>query len=315
MAKKIFTEISDFYAIDSGDEIHVEEKRFRVIGHAREVRFGIEDHKFWVKRAIDLDTKEINYIKLSFFETFKITLGGIEVQFFRDPEKEGKILNLTRGHPHFMQGKVYRDKKQNNVRVLDQVKGINFLNYIATFDMPYDRYLEKHLPEILNEIVQLFEALQLLHENGYKHGDIRNDHVIRENLSNNLVWIDFDYDYNTAENPFSLDLLGLGNILCYAIGKGFHIYYDIKTNSGPYKGLMEKITPDDFSFLDPRRLFNLKKLYPQIPSELNNILMPFCNNSDIMYESLEEIIVHLKNALISPLPSDATAKTRRLARI
>ena len=33
------------------------------------------------------------------------------------------------------------------------------------------------------------------------------------------------YDFETSENPFSLDIFGLGNILIYAIGKGFHNAY------------------------------------------------------------------------------------------
>ncbi|CCK78498.1 BUD32 family EKC/KEOPS complex subunit [Desulfobacula toluolica] len=297
MAKKIVTDTSDFYSIDSGDEIHVDQKRFKVIGHAREMRFGIEDPKFWVKRAIDLDTDEIKYIKLSFFETFKITLGGINIQCFRNPEKEGEILDLIKGHPYFMQGMVYRDNQHNNVRVLDAVRGKNFLNYIGTFEMPYDMYFKTHLPGILKELVRLFEAVRILHENGYTHGDIRNDHVIREACSNNLVWIDFDYDYKTDENPFSLDLFGLGNILCYAIGKGFHVYYNIKNRSGDYKDLVDRISPDDFSLLDNRRLFNLRKLYPQIPQTLNNILRHFSHGAQIMYETIDEIIEDLNRCL------------------
>ena len=297
MTRTIFTDTSDFYSIDSGDEIHVENKRFKVTGHAREMRFGIEDPKFWVKRVIDLDTGDIKYIKLSFFETFEITLGGMKVHCFRNPEKEGQILTLVRGHPYFMQGQVYRDQKNNNVRVLDVVRGQNFLNYIGTFKMPYDLYFNVHLPGVLKELVRLFEAVRILHENGYPHGDIRNDHVIRETSSNNLVWIDFDYDYQTDENPFSLDLFGMGNILCYAIGKGFHVYYNIKNDCGDYKGLSRRISSDDFSLLDHRRLYNLRKLYPQIPQTLNNILMHFSSGAEIMYETVDEIIEDLNRSL------------------
>ncbi len=297
MVKKIFTDTSDFYSIDSGDEIHIGKKRFKVLGHAREMRFGIEDPKFWVKRAINLDTKEIKYLKLSFFETFEITLGGIAIQCFRNPEKEGEILDLVRGHPYFMQGSVLRDKKQNNVRVLDAVRGKNLLNYIGMFEMPYDTYYKTYLPGILKELVRLFQAIRILHENGYTHGDIRNDHVIRETLSNNLVWIDFDYDYKTDENRFSLDLFGLGNILCYVIGKGFHVYYNIKKRSGDYKNLVDRLSTDDFSLLDRRRLFNLRKLFPQIPQTLNNILMHFSSGAEIMYETVDEIVEDLNRCL------------------
>ena len=78
----------------------------------------------------------------------------------------------------------------------------------------------------------------------------------------NYVWIDFDYDYSAPENPFSLDLFGMCNILLYVIGKGFHIYYAIMHDALQYGDLKDRITVDDFSLLDPSRLLNLKKLYP-----------------------------------------------------
>ena len=109
--------------------------------------------------------------------------------------------------------------------------------------------------------------------------------------------IDFNNDYRIGENPFSLDLLGPGNVLCYAIGKGFHTYYNIKNDARLYKDLIDRIIPDDFSLLDRRRLFNLRKPYPQIPHTLNNILMHISCGTEVMYESTDEIIEDLNRCL------------------
>jgi hypothetical protein len=55
--KKQFTDTTDFFSIDSGDEILVGGKRFVVLGHERERRFGLEDPKFWVKGECFHDAK------------------------------------------------------------------------------------------------------------------------------------------------------------------------------------------------------------------------------------------------------------------
>ena len=50
---------------------------YRVTGHERERRFGMEEPKFWVKRAVEVDSGVKKIIKLAFFETFNLTLGGV----------------------------------------------------------------------------------------------------------------------------------------------------------------------------------------------------------------------------------------------
>ncbi|MCP3944080.1 MAG: protein kinase [Desulfobacteraceae bacterium] len=297
MGKKIFVDTSEFFDIDHGDEIHVENKKFKVTGHAKEMRFGIEDPKYWVKKAIDIDTGERKYIKLAFFESFETQLAGLKITCFRDPDKEGKVLDLTKDHPLFMHGKVYKDAKGNNVRVLDVVHGMNLLFYIDSLKVSYDDYFKKFLPVILKDLVNLFDAVRFLHLNNLAHGDIRNDHVIKEKKTGNLVWIDFDYNFETSENPFSLDIFGLGNILNYTIGKGFHSYYNLKNDKYFYKDLIDRVSVEDFSLLEKRRLINLRKLYPQIPHTLNNILMHFSNGTDITYESVDEVIEDMNRCL------------------
>ncbi|ABW68282.1 conserved hypothetical protein [Desulfosudis oleivorans Hxd3] len=292
--RRVVNDTSDFFSIEIGDELVVDGRRFEILGHAKELRFGIEDPKFWVKRAIDLDTGERKIIKLAYFESFEAALGGVRIRCFRDPEKEGAVLNLTRGHPFFMRGDVFHDHKGNNIRVLDIVHGPTFLEYIGSFRMPYETYFHDHLPGILENLVKAFEGIGMLHANGLKHGDIRNDHLIVENGTGNFVWIDFDYDFAATENPFGLDIFGLGNILCYAVGKGFHTYYDIKNDRYTYKDLADHLDADDFSLLDPRRFINMAKLHPLIPEMLNGILMFFSRGATIYYETVDEILEDLR---------------------
>ena len=299
MKERLVTDTTNFISIDYGDIILIDRKRYRVTGHEREGRFGMEDDpKFWVKKAIDTETGEKKIIKLSYFESFETSLGGIKIKRFRNPGKEGDILELVKNHPYFMHGTVHRDLKGNVIRVLEIVRGVNFFVHMNSLKMDYGTYFHKELPEILKKIVRAFEAIRFLHINGQKHGDIRNDHIIVEESTGNYVWIDFDYDYESSENPYGIDLFGLGNILIYAIGKGFHVYHAIKNRSA-YGDLIDRIEAEDFSLLDQGRFLNLKKLYPDVPKTLNDVIMHFSNGSDVYYESAEEIIEDLNRCLYS----------------
>ncbi len=105
MVPRTITDTSDFCNIDYNDIINVGGNDYRVIGNAKEMRFGIEDPKFWVKRVVDLSTKERKIIKLVYYESFQTTLSGVKINCFRDPEKEAKILKLVDNHPLFLHGK------------------------------------------------------------------------------------------------------------------------------------------------------------------------------------------------------------------
>jgi len=299
MGGRQFTDTSEFNAIDCGDEIIVGTKRLSITGHERERRFGIEDPKMWVKRAIDEDTGEKKIVKLSFLESFDTTLGGVKIRCFRNPDKEGKILDLVRGHPYFMQGRAFYDAKGNNIRVLDIVRGPNFMVFLDTFRMDHQTYFNTVFPDILKKLLKAFEAIRFLHVNGFRHGDIRTDHVIFERKTGNYVWIDFDYDYAATENPYAMDIFGLGNILLYAVGKGFHDLYMINSDTTKYGDLIDRLDQDDFSLLDKWRFINLTKLYPYIPRMLNNILMHFSKNAHMYYEHVDEIIEDINRYLYS----------------
>ena len=293
MVDRIIEDTTNFFLINSGDHVRVGERIYRIIGHAHESQFGIDDPKLWVLRAIDSKSNERKILKLAFFETFITTLGGVKIRCFRSPEKEARILELTQNNPHFMKGRDFRDIRGNNIRVLDVVRGKSYLSYIDSFRMTYDSYLHTILPDLLHKLIEVFKAINFLHINGYRHGDIRNDHLFIERKTGNLVWIDFDYDFEATENPYSLDIFGLGTILSYTVGKGFHSAYLIAHNRHKYGNLIDCISDDDFSLLDQSMFINLKKLYPAIPEPLNNILMHFSKRADVYYEFIDEILEDL----------------------
>ena len=299
MGERIFTDTSNIFAIDYGDIVQVGGKKYLIKGHEREERFGLDEPKFWVKKAVDLDTGERKILKLSFWETFEASIGSLKIPCFRHPAKEGAVLELVGDHPYFMHGCQHVDAKGNNVRVIDIVKGINFYRHIESIKMDHERYFHELLPDILDNLVKAFDALRVLHNAGFKHGDVRNDHIFIEQGTGNYVWIDFDYDYDLAENPFSLDIMGIGNILLYAIGKGFHNLQEKEQGELIYKELMNKVDQDDFSIIHKWRFMNLKKLYPYIPNGLNDILRHFTYGATIFYESVDEVLDDLLEALPS----------------
>ncbi|MBF0451469.1 MAG: protein kinase [Candidatus Magnetomorum sp.] len=290
MTARVFTDTSDFYSIDCGDKIVLGDRILTVTGHERERRFGIEDPKMWVKRAVDDATGEKKIVKLSFLESFYTTLAGVKLRCFRNPEKEGQMLSLVRDHPYFMQGESYHDPQGNNIRVIDIVRGPNFFNYMNSIRMDHRRYFTEAFPDILKKLIKAIEAIRFLHINEYRHCDIRNDHIVYQRKTDNYVWIDFDYDYAASENPFAMDIFGLGNILLYAVGKGFHDLYMIRNNLTFYGDLQDKLEEKDFSLLDKWRFVNLQKLFPYIPKMLNNILMHFSKRTHVYYETIDELL-------------------------
>jgi len=293
---RIFTDTTNFFAIDYGDIIEVEGKRYLIKGHEREERFGLDEPKFWVKKGIDMENGERKILKLAFFEQFETSIGVVRIPCFRNPEKEAQVLDLVKNHPHFMHGKSYMDSKANSVRVIDIVPGMNLYRYVESLaHMDHKTYFFEVFPGILLQLIKAFHSLRVLHASGLRHGDVRNDHIIIESGTGNYVWIDFDYDYESTENPFSLDIMGLGNILLFTIGKGFHNLQeeDVKGEL-VYRELREIAEPEDFSILHKWRFMNLKKLYPYIPNGLNDILGHFTLGANIFYESVDEVVDDLK---------------------
>lgn len=299
MSRGPVTDTTDFFALDCGSELSVGGRVYRITGHEKEQRFGMEDPKFWVKRAVDVATGERKIIKLAFFETFHTTFGGVSIRCFRDPDKEGAVLEQMKHNPFFMNGESFKDEKGNNIRILEIVRGPNFFARLNGLYMAHETYFYERLPGTLKKLTRAFEAIENLHSLGYRHGDIRNDHLIVEAGTDNYVWIDFDYDYNAPENPFSLDLCGMGNILLYAVGMGFHELHMIAAGGRKYGDLIDRVDIGDFSILDKSRLMNLKKVFPYIPDALNNILLHFSRKSEVFYENTGELLEDLHQAVSS----------------
>jgi hypothetical protein len=223
-------------------------------------------------------------------------MGEIQIPCFRSPRKEARILDKIRNDPRFMQGFSTQDTAGNNVRVLSVIQGKRLDNWIDDLDMDHSAYFQTHLPGILEKFIVSCQAINDLHGMGEKHGDIRRDHLWITYDTGDYVWIDFDYTFNFHENPFGLDIFGLGGLLLYIVGKGFYSPVDIDRMSGSSKHVPD-IGPDDFLLVFKNRLANLKKIFPYIPDALNQVLMHFSSGTRIYYETLDEFI----NDLISCL--------------
>ncbi|MBN2123968.1 MAG: protein kinase [Deltaproteobacteria bacterium] len=297
MEARLITDTTEIFSVEYGDILQLGGKSYRITGHEREARFGLDEPKFWVKKVQDLETGEKKIIKLSFLEEFETNIGEVKIRCFRNPLKEAQVLELVRDHPNFMQGTAHEDSQGNILRVLDIVPGMNFYRYIYSMNMPFETYFHSLLPDILMRLSRAFEGIRFIHDHGMKHGDVRNDHLIVERDSGNYVWIDFDYDYSAPENPFGLDLFGLGNILLHAVGKGIHTIQAILEDKATYGDLEDRIDPRDFSLMFKTRFINLQKLYPEIPIPLNDILMHFSIGANVFYEYTGEIIEDLNRCI------------------
>ena len=99
---KLFGDTSNFTSIDYGDVIHVGDRYFLIVGYTKEGRFGIDEQpKQWVPKVYDLESGERKIAKLTFHETYKLTIGGLEVTCYRNPEKEAQVIELVKGNPFF----------------------------------------------------------------------------------------------------------------------------------------------------------------------------------------------------------------------
>jgi len=301
---EVFTDTTQFMRINYGDIIALNDLHYLVIRDEAERRFGIEDPKYWVKRCRVLETGERKILKLVFHEDFPMKIGQMEVRCYRSPQKESRILKLVKGDARFMQGETVYDKKKNPVRILDIIHGKQIDALVENLECGHRRYFHEHFPGILEKFLGACEAIAALHDNFEKHGDIRRDHLLVEYETGDYRWIDFDYTFDFHENPFGLDLFGLGSILIFLTGKGVHT-----VQSAPQMGLDEKIinsiTPEDCSILFANRVVNLNKLFPYVPEDLNRILLRFSAGANVFYDTVEELLEELRPV------SERLTRTRR----
>lgn len=294
----IYTDTSDFTRIDYGDIIHVDDRFFLVVGYTREGRFGIDEQpKQWVPKVYDLESGERHILKLVFHETFTLTLGQLKVTCYRSPEKEGRVLDLVNGNPMFMQGYSTLDEGGNLVRILDIIRGTRLDTAIGKIQASYETYVEKHVEEILRSFLKSVDAINLLHSHGFKHGDIRRDHILIDRHDGHYRWIDFDYDFYLPERPVALDLIGLGNILLYILGRRNLRPVDVLQDPKMGEKVLETLHVNDLSLLAQDRIFNLKKLYPKLPKCFNDILLHFSAGTTVIYDTVSEFYDDLASSI------------------
>ncbi len=301
---KVYRDTSNFSTIDYSDIILVDQRYFLVTGHTVEGRFGVDDQiKQWVPKVVDLVSGKSHILKLVFHETFDIEVGGFAVRCYRSPEKEARILEYTKGNPRFMQGYSVEDEAGNLVRILDVIRGRQLDKHVYRFVCSHEEYYHLHLPGLLQEFLCCAKAIAMLHANGFRHGDVRRDHILFEYESKQLRWIDFDYDFYLPERPFILDLHELAGVLVFLLGKGDHTPQSVYNDPLLGKQVVSTLNTGDLSLINRNRIVNLRKLYPYISQEFNDILRRFGQESTVWYSSVEELIADLQ-AIIPGEPAD-----------
>lgn len=294
----VFSDTSDFTSIDYGDILAVDNRYLLVTSYTKEGRFGVDEQvKQWVPRTEDLETGDKQIVKLVFHETFDISFGQFTIKCFRNPEKEARVLELVKGHPHFMQGYSTLDEADNLVRILDIISGTRLDRYIHRGPKSHEEYFSQKLPYILSQFLECLRGISLLHRNGFRHGDIRRDHILVEYDTERFRWIDFDYDFYLPERPFGLDISELGNILIHLVGRGNYHPREIMDHPEMGQKVLNTISEDDLSLLSKNRIVNLNKLFPYIPANLNNVLMHFSKSAPVFYDTVDELCEDLGDAI------------------
>jgi serine/threonine protein kinase len=291
---RVVTDTTEFMNINRGHVLHLEGRYFLITGYIYEARFGLSDEpKYWVKKAIDLDTGTRQIVKLSHREEFSMRIGPLKIRCYRNPHKEAQVLELVHGNPSFMQGYALFDERGNEVRVIDIIKGKSVYDLIWSLDKAHEEYFHHDFPDILRNLRGCIQALQLLHDKNLCHGDIRNDHIIAEQETGWYRWIDFDLTQDFSD----LDIWSIGNILQYCVGMGMRTFREVLQSDLYSDSIKKNLTADDASAFYEHRIMNLQKVFPYIPDRLNDILMHFSVSTNTFYTSISEIVSDIDAAL------------------
>lgn len=296
---QIHTDTTEWMNITKGNVIFIEDHYYLIRGNMKEPRFGIDDQpKYWVFSAIELDSGKEKIIKTVYDEEFTAHIGIFKIRCFRNQEKESDVLRLTQGDLRFMQGVTKYDEKGNNVRIIDYIRGKTFFHYIPGIKKDHKSYFEEDLPGILWNLYKSFLAIEFIHQEGFFHGDIRNDHIIIEAESGKYRWIDFDLNQHVSD----FDLWSMGNLLSYAVGKGIHSFGLVMKSKEFSKLQKLNLRPEDSSAFYEYRIMNLEKLFPYIPAKLSRILKHFTIKPIEYYQSLEQFLAEFLDMLESEFP-------------
>lgn len=291
---RVLEDTTDFYEVEYGDVLLLNGIGYLVRGTESEKKFGLEgEPKPWVKSCIDLVTGERKIIKLTFLEKFSCSIEGMTFTCLRSPEKEARILEKVKGHMGFMQGFSAVDSRGNIVRVLDRIAGRSLDNVVQSLPGAHEKYYREYLPDILDHLGAACDALGDLHRMGEIHGDITPDHIFVETGTGTYRWIDFDYDYKEREHLFARDILEMGTLLTYVVGKGYLILSDIRLH---HPEVAEGLRAEDMQSVFPSQLANLKKVYPYIHPELNEILLRFSQGAGTAYREARELAADVVDA-------------------
>jgi len=285
---------SDFFRVDYDDVVVLGGVPYLVRNNEREGRFGLEDEpKFWVKRSINLLTGELKVLKWVFKEHFEARIGSLVFECVRSPQKEARILELVRGREDFMQGTTEQDAAGHPLRILDYIHGRTLSQIVPVLGGDHQDYFFNHFPIVFDEYLGIVGAIGFLHGNGEKHGDIRRDHLIKDETTGRYRWIDYDFNYRHGESRFAYDLFGLGNILVFITGRG-----DVTTNRllATAPDVLDRLNDDDVNIVFHNRVANLKKVYPYIPESLNRVLLHFSVGAQVYYETTGELLEDLGEA-------------------
>jgi hypothetical protein len=280
--------------VDYDDAVILDGVPYLVRNNEREGRFGLDDEpKFWVKRAIDLRNGELKVLKWVFKEFFRARIGSLVFECVRSPQKEARILELVRGREDFMQGTTVQDSSGSPLRVLDFIHGRTLSQAAVALGAGHEDYFDVHFPILFDEFLGVVEAIRFLHESGEKHGDIRRDHLIKDERTGTYRWIDYDFNYRHGESRFAYDLFGLGNILLFLAGRGDVTTQQLLRES---PDTLERLSSDDVNIVFHNRVANLRKVYPYVPESLNRVLMHFSDGATVYYETTEEFLDDLQDA-------------------
>jgi tRNA A-37 threonylcarbamoyl transferase component Bud32 len=296
---KIVTDTSDWMRINRGDVLRVGGQDYVIKGNMREPRFGIDDQpKLWVFSAISLADGSEKIIKTVYDEEFYAHIGFLKIRCYRSQDKESAVMESCRNDARFMQGITAYDDENNNVRIIDYIRGKTFFHYLPDIKKKHEEYFHEDLGDILHNLKNAIEGIRYLHKNGLCHGDIRNDHIIIEQGSRLYRWIDFDL--NQDVNDF--DLWSLGNILSYAVAKGILTFTHVLKSPDFSNHIKQSLTAEDCSAFYEYRIMNLKKVYPYIPPKLSKLLNHFTIKPIAYYTGIDEFISDYEEMLDSEFP-------------
>lgn len=284
---RILEDTTDFYDVDYGDVLLFNDTGYLVKGTESEKKFGLEgEPKPWVKSCVDLVSGARKVIKLTFLEEFSCSIEGQKYTCLRNPEKESRILKKVKGNPHFMQGFSVKDAKGNNVRILDKIPGTSLDVHIRAIPWSHERYYREKLPDLLRRLAQAYHSMAELHDMGEIHGDITPDHLHVNKDTGSLVWIDFDYDYQEKDELILHDILEMGTLLAFVIGKDYLSISEIRRN---HREVLDIVSPSDMQSVFPNQLANLRLVHEHIDPKLNNIMMRFAKGAKDRYENAHEL--------------------------